>query len=197
MDGLIHNLFSISQLCDMENKVTFNSKNYFISRLNNDKVIFSGERINNVYIIDLRKIDNKKYKCLMSISYNTWTWHKGLGITNFKLLDEVCKKGTCEWLPKFKFTKDKICDACQMGKQEKSLFKLKNKVSTSKQLELIHMDLFDATRATSLGGMHYAFLLVDDYFYIYLGCFLAYKNYAFNDLKSFIKRVQKEKGFYV
>ena len=42
---LKHNLLSISQLCDMENKVTFYPKNYFVSSLDKDKVIFSGERV--------------------------------------------------------------------------------------------------------------------------------------------------------
>ena len=64
VDGLKHNLLSISQLCDMGNKVTFYPKNYFVSSLDEDKVIFSGE-------IYLNKIDNKDIKCLMSISHDT------------------------------------------------------------------------------------------------------------------------------
>ena len=71
IDGLKHNLLSISQLCDMRNKVTFYPKNYFVSSLDEDKVIFSGERVDNVYVIDLNKIDNKDIKYLMSISHNT------------------------------------------------------------------------------------------------------------------------------
>ena len=59
VDGLKHNLLSISQLCDMGNKVTFYPKNCFVSSLDEDKVIFSGERVDNVYVIDLNKIDNK------------------------------------------------------------------------------------------------------------------------------------------
>ena len=42
IDGLKCNLFSICQLCDMENKVTLYSKNCFVSSLDEDKVIFSG-----------------------------------------------------------------------------------------------------------------------------------------------------------
>ena len=57
VDGLKHNLLSISQLCDMKNKVTFHPKNCFVSSLNEDKVIFSGERVDNVYVIDLNKIE--------------------------------------------------------------------------------------------------------------------------------------------
>ena len=39
VDGLKHNLLSISQLYDMKNKFTFYPKNYFVSSLDEDKVI--------------------------------------------------------------------------------------------------------------------------------------------------------------
>ena len=57
----------------MGNKVTFYPKNYFVSSFDEDKIIFSGERVDNIYVIDLNKIDNKNVKCLMSIFHDTWT----------------------------------------------------------------------------------------------------------------------------
>ena len=45
VNGLKYNLHSISQLCDMGNKVTFYPRNYFISSLDKDSVIFSCERV--------------------------------------------------------------------------------------------------------------------------------------------------------
>ena len=116
VDGLKHNLLSISQLCDMGNKVTFYPKNCFVSSLDKNKVIFNGERVDNVYVIDLNKIDNKDIKCLMSISHDTWTWHRRLGHANFKLLNDHCKHELVIRLPKLEFTKDKTCDACQKRK---------------------------------------------------------------------------------
>ena len=94
-------------------------------------------------------------------------------------------------LPKLKFIKDKPCDACQTGKQSKSSFKLKNIVSTFRPLELIHMDLFGLTRVFSLGGMHYVYVLVDDYSRYTWVCFLAHKNDTFKTFEIFSKRVQK------
>ena len=49
-----------------------------------------------------------------------------------------------------KFEKDHICDACQLGKQTKSSFKLIKDIVTSRPLELIHMDLFGPTKTKSL-----------------------------------------------
>ena len=95
-------------------------------------------------------------------------------------------------LPKLEFTKDKPFDACQKGKQSKSSFKLKNVVSTSRPLELLHMYLFGATRVASLCGIHYVYVLGDDYSRHTWVYFLAHKNDAFKAFENFIKRIQKE-----
>ena len=65
VDSLKYNFLSISQLYNMGNKVTFYPKNCFVSSLDEDKVIFSGERVDNFYVIDLNKIDNKDIKCFL------------------------------------------------------------------------------------------------------------------------------------
>ena len=116
VDGFKHNLLSISQLYDIENKVTFYPRNCFVSSLDEDKVIFSGERVDNVYIIDLNKIDNKDVKCLMTIFHDTWTWHRRLGHANFELMNDLCKNELVIGLTKLKFNNDKPCDACQKEK---------------------------------------------------------------------------------
>jgi len=67
-------------------------------------------------------------------------------------------------LPKIKFEKDKLCDACQKGKQTRVSFKPKNVVSTSKPLELLHLDLFGPSRTRSLSENYYGFVIVDDFF---------------------------------
>ena len=66
-------------------------------------------------------------------------------------------------LPKIKFENDKLCDACQKGKQTRVSFKPKNIVSTSKPLELLHLDLFGPSRTRSLGGNYYGLVIVDDF----------------------------------
>ncbi|KAK9033645.1 hypothetical protein V6N11_049831 [Hibiscus sabdariffa] len=49
------------------------------------------------------------------------------------------------------------------GKQHRTSFKSINDVSTSRVMQLIHLDLFGPIRTISLGGKSYAFVLVDDY----------------------------------
>jgi len=88
-------------------------------------------------------------------------------------------------LPKLKFEKDHICEACKKGKQIKHYFKLKNIVSTSKPLELLHMDLFGPSRTMSLGGNYYALVIVDDISRFTWTLFLESKSDAFYALKYY------------
>jgi len=80
------------------------------------------------------------------------------------LLNKVLSKDLVIGLPKIKFEKDKLCDACQKGKQTRVSFKPKNVVSTSKPLELLHLDLFGPSRTRSLSENYYGFVIVDDFF---------------------------------
>ena len=131
----------------------------------------------------------------MSISYDTWTWHTRLEHANFELMNDLCKNKLVIGLPKLKFNKDKPCDAYKKEKQSKSSFKLKNIVSTSRPLELIHINLFSPTRVASLGGMHYAYVLADDYSRYTWVCFLAHKMILSKLLKILQKEFKKKKVF--
>lgn len=66
-------------------------------------------------------------------------------------------------LPKMKIFKDKLCESCQKGNQTKSTFKPKNVVTTTRPLQLLHMDLFGPSRTISFGGNVYALVIVDDF----------------------------------
>ena len=82
---------------------------------------------------------------------------------NMNLITQLNKNELVRDLPKIYFEKDKLYEACQMGKQIKTSFKNKNFISNSRPLEFLHMDLFEPFRTTSLGGKSYAFVIVDDF----------------------------------
>ncbi|KAG8650828.1 hypothetical protein MANES_07G075728v8 [Manihot esculenta] len=163
VDGLEHNLLSVSQLCDKCCRVIFEPKSCFVSRMSDNKILFVGERVKNIYLIDLQAMTNLDMRCFVSVSDNSWIWHRRFSHASMDLLKNLSKDELVDGLPKFKYEKDKVCDVCQMGKQIKSSFKSINKVITSRPLQLLHMDLFGSTRVASLGGMHYGFVIVDDY----------------------------------
>ena len=57
---------------------------------------------------------------------DSWLWHRRLGHASMKTLSKLVKNDLVIGLPKLKFDKDKICDACQFEKQVRNFFKSKN-----------------------------------------------------------------------
>ena len=108
---------------------------------------------------------------------------------------KLISKNIVRGMPKFKVDFDHVCDACQMGKQTRGSFKSKNMVSTSRPLELLHMDLFGPTRTTSLGGMKYGLVIVDDFSRFTWILFIAHKDETLMYFKNFIRRFQMRKFF--
>jgi hypothetical protein len=61
------------------------------------------------------------------------------------------------------FEKDRPCAACQAGKHVGSTHHSKNVITTSRPLELLHMDLFGPVAYLSIGGSKYGLVIVDDF----------------------------------
>jgi hypothetical protein len=61
------------------------------------------------------------------------------------------------------FEKDRVCSACQVGKQVGTHHPYKNIMTTDMLLELLHMDLFGPIAYISIGGSKYCIVIVDDY----------------------------------
>jgi len=93
-------------------------------------------------------------------------------------------------LPKLKFEKEHVCEACQRGKQTRKSFPLKNCVSTSKPLELLHMDLFSPSRTMNLGGNLYGLVVGDDYSRYTWTLFLHTKKDAYSEFKKLTRKLQ-------
>jgi hypothetical protein len=61
------------------------------------------------------------------------------------------------------FEKDRICSACQAGKQVGAHHPYKNIMMTDRTLELLHMDLFGLIAYISIDTSKYCLVFVDDY----------------------------------
>lgn len=82
-----------------------------------------------------------KLSCLVSNIDDSWLWHCRVAHINMHHLNHLVRKYIVIGLPKLMFEKNKLCEVCQKGKQVKNSFQSKNVVSTSKPLELLHIDL--------------------------------------------------------
>ena len=65
---------------------------------------------------------------------NGWLWYRRLGYAHMNLISKLVKKDLVIGPPKITFENDKLCRACQQGKQTKISFKSKNIVFTSRPL---------------------------------------------------------------
>ena len=82
VDGLKHNLLSISQFCDSGCKVMFN-KNICIVMNEFDKSVgFKGKRKGNVYKINFIEPTYQKVVFLLLVNDEKWVWHRRLGHGN-------------------------------------------------------------------------------------------------------------------
>jgi hypothetical protein len=61
------------------------------------------------------------------------------------------------------FENNRICSACQAGKQVGVHHPHKNIMMIERPLELLHMDLFGPIAYISIGGSKYCLVMVDDY----------------------------------
>nr|KYP31345.1 Retrovirus-related Pol polyprotein from transposon TNT 1-94 [Cajanus cajan] len=195
VEGLKHNLLSISQLSDKGFKIEFDNTCCLICDKKTKEIRFIGKRIDNIYMLDLENsIAISNTKCLITKEDNIWLWHRRAADIHMDHLNKLSRKELVIGLPKLKFSKEKLCDACQKGKQVKASFKSKNQISTTRPLQLIHMDLFGPSRTMSLGENYYGLVIVDDYSRFTWVMFLANKNEAFHAFKKFAKLVQNEKN---
>ena len=130
VEGLKHSLLSVSQLCDKGYLVLFDFHKCVIENEHDRNIKHIGYRKNNVYMIDLNQKQNHD-QCFLSKDDDPWLWHRRIAHINMEHLNKLISKDLVIGLPKLKFEKDRLCDACQKGKQVRVSFKSKNIVSTT------------------------------------------------------------------
>ncbi|KAJ9544441.1 hypothetical protein OSB04_024148 [Centaurea solstitialis] len=162
VEGLMHNLLSISQLCDKNQKVSFSKKKCKVKNRHKE-VILIGTRKADVYIINMNtSTDNVCFLSRASTDIN-WLWHKRLSYINFKTMNQLSINKLVTGLPDFRFTKVSLCSACEKGKQTMASFKSKQISSISSPLHLLHMDIYGPVNVQSIAGKKYTFVIVDEY----------------------------------
>jgi hypothetical protein len=92
-----------------------------------------------------------------------WLWHRCLAHVGMKNLHKLLKGEHVLGLTDVCFEKDRPCAACQAEKQVGSTHQSKNVMTTSRPLELLHMDLFRLVAYINIRGSKYGLVIVDDF----------------------------------
>ena len=136
VDGLRHNLLSVSQMCDQGTEVVFCSKECVVRDLDTGKTIIKGKITpSNLYVLK-----NPKEKCYLSKSSENWLWHRRLGHLSFSHINKSSRLKAVRDFPNISLPENIICKSCQFGKKTKVKFNAKEG-SSSKPLEIIHTNI--------------------------------------------------------
>ncbi|XP_073225551.1 uncharacterized protein [Cicer arietinum] len=87
VDGLKHNLLSISQLCDSGFEVIFKPTLCEVKHSSSGRVFFSGFRKKNLYELYLDDLPTES--CFVSIEKDKWIWHKRAGHTSLNTISKL------------------------------------------------------------------------------------------------------------
>ncbi|GKB25495.1 retrovirus-related pol polyprotein from transposon TNT 1-94 [Tanacetum coccineum] len=192
VEGLGHNLFSVGQFCDGDLEVAFRSNTCYVRNLEGDDLL-TGSRDSNLYTISISEMAASSPVCLMSRATSTksWLWHRRLSHLNFGTINQLTSNDLVDGLPKFKYTKDHLCSACEQGKSKKASLPPKLVPSTESKLELLHMDLCGPMWVASIKGKKYILVIVDDYSQYTWVYFLRTKDEAPDMITDFLIRGRK------
>jgi hypothetical protein len=106
-----------------------------------------------------------------------------------KNLHELLKGEHILELTNVHFEKDRICSACQAGKQVGVHHPHENIMTTDRSLELLYMDLFGPFTYISISESKYCLVIVDDNSRFTWVFFLQEKSQTQETLKRFLRRV--------
>ncbi|GJW87877.1 retrovirus-related pol polyprotein from transposon TNT 1-94 [Tanacetum coccineum] len=191
VEGLEHNLFSVSQFYDSDLEVAFHKQTCFVRNLECVDLL-TGSQGTNLYTLSISDIMKSSSICLLSKASKTksWLWHRRLSHLNFGTINQLAKQGLVRGIPKLKFKKDHLCSACSLGKSKKQSHKPKSEDTNQEKLYLLHMDLCGLMRVESINGKKYILVIVNDYSQFTWVKFLRSKDEAPEFIIKFLKMIQ-------
>jgi transposase InsO family protein len=107
---------------------------------------------------------------------------------------KIANKEIAKDLPKMEKTRKGVYGPCQLRKQTRVAHKKTSGILTSRNLELLHMDLMGPTRTASLGGRKYILVVVDDYSRFTWALLLQEKSDAFDAAQQLFNKIQIEQN---
>jgi gag-pre-integrase-like protein/integrase-like protein/Pol polyprotein len=193
VETLGYNLLSVHALGKMGFAVFIDDDIVVLMWSKSLKVAFVGYVEHDLYVVDFSGQATTSAMCLFGKADVGWLWHRRLAHVNMRTLQSLHKEGHIVGLKEnVSFAKDRVCRACVLGKMHDAPHKPKNRIKSTKILELLHVDLFGPPSHASLGGKKYCLVIVDDfsrYSWVY---FFKLKSETQETFIDFINLVQRQ-----
>ena len=110
---LKHNLLSISQLCDVDFDINFKSSMCIVADPLNSNSKFIGQRLGNVYVVDLDDLALSSNASLVTIDEkskeSSLLWHRRLGHASMHTIAKLISKDLVLGMPKLNINLDHVC----------------------------------------------------------------------------------------
>jgi len=121
-------------------------------------------------------------------------WHQRLGHLHLKWRKKALSSEAIRGLRDLKIVEGNICGDCQIGKQTRMSHPRLEHQTTSKVLELLHLDLMGHMQVENIGGKRYVLVVVDDFSRFTWVNFIREKSDTFDVFKEYCTQLQREKG---
>ncbi|MCO5608126.1 hypothetical protein L7F22_062332 [Adiantum nelumboides] len=117
-------------------------------------------------------------------------------VNDTEQLQQAARDSLVEGLPTVR-SPTGVCEPCQLGKQHRVAFPKQASTRASAPLALVHTDLCGPMSTSSLSGLCYMLVLVDDFSRYTWVSFLKLKSEAFGSIRDRKAMVEKEKDLKV
>jgi hypothetical protein len=185
---LDYNLLSVLQLCEKGYNYLFIDKGVTVFRRSDGSFAFKGVLRGKLYLVDFIPEEVELDRCLITKTNMGWLWHRRLAHIGIRNLHKLQKDGHILGLTNIVFEKDRPCRPCQTRKQVGAYHHAKNIMTTTRSLEMLHMDLFSPVAYVSIVGNKYALVIIDDCSHFTWMLFLQDKGETQEMLKKFFRR---------
>jgi hypothetical protein len=192
VESLDYNLLSISQLCEMGYNYLFTDKGVTVFRRSDGSFAFKDVLRGKLYLVDFIPEEVKVDRFITAKTNMGWLWYRRLAHVGMRNLHKLQNDGHILELTNIVLEKDRPCGACESGKQVGTHHRAKNIMTTTRILEMLHMDLFGPVAYISIGSNKYGLVIVDDYSRFTWVFFLQDKSEIQEVLKKFLRRAQNE-----
>ena len=116
VNGLQHNLLSVSQICDKGNNVLFREKKCRVTNSVTGNLVLLGKRHKNVYKAKIVDSKEDTLKCLSAISDCSMLLHKRMRHISMTTINKLISKDLVRGLPTKSFRDNQVYGTCMQGK---------------------------------------------------------------------------------